>query len=132
MPLQNNYVINFTIPAGTSTLSGLQPVLPLGSLVYQSTVDNVLVTPTDTDTYDLTIDPQQTISALVTPVTSSLTATVELVSPTGNVIGKATSPGSRSARVAAGRSELKGRGLPDLGVRRIGRVHGPGHAQRLS
>ena len=63
MPLQNNYVTNFTIPAGTSTLSGLQPVLPLGSLVYQSTVDNVLVTPTDTDTYDLTIDPQQTISA---------------------------------------------------------------------
>ena len=92
VPLQNNYVINFTIPAGTSTLGGLQPVLPLGSLVYQSTVDNVLVTPIDTDTYDLTIDPQQTISALVTPVTSSLTATVELVSPTGNVLGTATSP----------------------------------------
>ena len=45
VPLQNNYVINFTIPAGTSTLSGLQPVLPLGSLVYQSTVDNVLADP---------------------------------------------------------------------------------------
>ena len=34
VPLQNSFVINFTIPGGTSTISGLQPVLPLGSLVY--------------------------------------------------------------------------------------------------
>ena len=132
VPLQNNYVINFTIPAGTSTLSGLQPVLPLGSLVYQSTVDNVLVTPTDTDTYDLTIDPQQTISALVTPVTSSLTATVELVSPTGNVLGTATSPEPGEPALLPAVQSSKGGAYQILVFGGVGRVHGPGHAQRLS
>ena len=43
VPLQNNFVINFTMPVGTSTITGLQPVLPLGSLVYQTpSIDNPL------------------------------------------------------------------------------------------
>ena len=91
MPLQNSFVINFTMPAGTTTISGLQPVLPLGSLVYDPAIDNVLLTSTDVDTYDLTIDPHQTISVIGTPVTSGMTLTVTLISPTGNVIGTATS-----------------------------------------
>ena len=40
VPLQNSFVINFTMPGGTSTITGLQPVLPLGSLVYDTTIDN--------------------------------------------------------------------------------------------
>ena len=58
VPLQNSFVINFTMPVGTTTITGLQPVLPLGSLVYDTAIDNVLLTSTDVDTYDLTIDPQ--------------------------------------------------------------------------
>ena len=33
--LVGSYVINFTMPVGTATISGLQPVSPQGSLVYQ-------------------------------------------------------------------------------------------------
>ena len=91
VPLQNNFVINFTMPAGTTTITGLQPVLPLGSLVYDPPIDNALLTSTDVDTYDLTIDPSQTLSVIGIPVTSGMTLTVTLISPTGNVIGTATS-----------------------------------------
>ena len=92
VPLQNSFVINFTVPAGTSTISGLTPVLPLGSLVYNTTIDNLLLSSTDTDTYDLSIDPQQTLGVVATPVTSGMKVTVTLISPTGHVIGTATSP----------------------------------------
>jgi Bacterial pre-peptidase C-terminal domain len=108
VPLQDSYVVNFTIPGGTSTISGLQPVLPLGSLVYQSRVDNVLLSSTDIDTYNLAIDPQQTLAVLVTPVTSSLSATVELISPAGKVIGKATSPGPGEAALLPAVQSSKG------------------------
>jgi methionine-rich copper-binding protein CopC len=84
--------INFSIVGGTSDITGLQPMLPLGSLVYQTTIDNLLVSPSDVDTYNLGIDPHQTISVLVTPVTQSMTATVSLFSPSGILIGQATSP----------------------------------------
>ena len=92
VPLQNSFVINFTMPAGTSTISGLQPVLPLGSLVYETTVDNLLLSSSDSDTYELTIDPHQTLGVVVTPVTSGMKVTVTLISPSGIAIGKATSP----------------------------------------
>ena len=91
VPLQNDFVINFTMPAGTTTISGLQPVLPLGSLVYDPAIDNVLLTSTDSDTYDLTIDPHQTLSVIGIPVTSGMTLTVTLFSPSGHIIGQASS-----------------------------------------
>ena len=92
VPLQNNYVVNFTLPVGTVNVSGLTAVSPIGSLVYQTTLDNVLLSSSDLDTYKLAIDPQQTLAVLVTPVTSTMTLTVTLLSPAGHVIGTATSP----------------------------------------
>ena len=92
VPLQNSYVINFTIPGGTSTIGGMQPVLPLGSLVYETTIDNILLSSTDVDTYDLAIDPHQTLSVIATPGSSSITVTVTLISPNGHVLGSASSP----------------------------------------
>jgi hypothetical protein len=86
-----NFVVNFTMPVGTATLSGLKAVNPRGSLVYQATPDDVLVSSTDVATYDLTIDPQQTIALLVTPVTSGLTLTVTVTAPDGTMT-TATSP----------------------------------------
>ncbi len=91
VPLQNSFVINFTMPAGTTTISNLQPVLPLGSLVYDPAIDNVLLTSTDVDTYDLTIDPDQTLSVIGIPITPGMTLTVTLISPTGHVIGQESS-----------------------------------------
>jgi methionine-rich copper-binding protein CopC len=90
--LQSGLTINFDIVAGTSDVTGLQPCLPLGSLVYKTTIDNVVINASDTDTYNLTIDPHQTLGVIVTPVTSSMTATVNLYSPSGSLIGTATSP----------------------------------------
>ncbi len=92
VPLQSSFVINFAAPLGTSDLSGLQPVLPLGSLVYQGSSDQVLVSTGDVDTFNLSIDPGQTIGVLVTPVTSSMTATITLTEPDGTVV-TTTSPG---------------------------------------
>ena len=92
VPLQSNYVINFALPVGTSSITGLTAVDPSGSLVYQTTLDNVLINSSDVDTYTLAIDPQQTLAVLVMPVTSTLTVTVNLISPTGHILGTATSP----------------------------------------
>jgi hypothetical protein len=99
---------NFSVVGGTSDLTGLTPVLPLGSLVYSGTADNVLVSSTDADTYNLTIDPLQTIGVVVTPVTKDMTATVELVSPKGIVIGTATSPAPGAPAVIPGVQSTKG------------------------
>ena len=77
---------------GTSTFPGLTPVLPLGSLVYQGTVDNLLVSSTDADTYNLAIDPQQTLSVAgdarhVEPGARRSS----LYSPSGKLLGQLTS-----------------------------------------
>ena len=108
VPLSANYVINFSMPGGTSTISGLQPVLPLGSLVYQGSVDALLVSPRDVDTFKLTIDPSQTLAVVVTPVSPSMIVTVSLISPTGNVIGTATSASPGAAIVFPGVQSSKG------------------------
>src|SRR5208337_2622744 len=106
--IDGNSAPGVTVLEATSTISGLQPVLPLGSLVYQSTVDNVLLSSTDIDTYNLAIDPQQTLAVIVTPLTSSLTATVDLYSPTGKLIGAATSPSPGAPAVLYGVQSSKG------------------------
>src|SRR5262249_15793281 len=90
--LASGLTVNFFVTAGTSDLTGLTPILPVGSLVDQEAADKVLVDASDVNTYNLGIDPQQTIAVLVTPVTSSMTATVTLLDPNGNVVGTATSP----------------------------------------
>ena len=108
VPLQNNFVINFSMPGGTSTVSGLQPVLPLGSLVYDTTIDNLLISSSDVDTYDLSIDPHQTLGVVVTPVTKTMSVTVTLLSPTGNVLGTATSPSPGAPAVLPAVQSSKG------------------------
>ncbi len=113
VPLQNDFIVNFTMPGGTSIITGLQPVLPLGSRVYQTTINSALLTSSDLDTYNLAIDPQQTLAVVVAPVSATMKLTVTLISPTGHVIGSATSAspahlstcrGSRAPREAPTRS----------------------------
>jgi hypothetical protein len=106
--LVSGLTINFSITGGTSDITGLQPVLPLGSLVYEGTVDNVLVDANDVNTYNLAIDPHQTLAVNVTPVTKTMTATVTLISPSGNVIGTATSPAPGAPAVLFGVQSSQG------------------------
>ena len=109
VPLQNDFIINFEVVTGTTTVSNMQPVLPLGSLVYQGAqIDNLLVSSSDVDTYNLTIDPKQTLAVVVRPVSPSMTVTVTLISPTGNVIGSATSASPGAPVVLPGVESSKG------------------------
>src|SRR5262249_2729929 len=82
----------FAVTVGTSDLTDLQPVLPMGSRVYQANRDDALASSDDVATYNLAIDPQQMVAVLVAPViTSSMTATVTLTEPDGTTV-TATSP----------------------------------------
>ena len=101
--LLSGLTTNFSVVAGTTDITGLSPILPLGSLVYQGTVDNVLIDSNQVDAYNLAIDPQQTLAVIVKPVTKTMTATVELYSPAGKLIGTATSPspGARPSSTAS-------------------------------
>ena len=109
VPLQNSFVINFTMPAGTTTITGLQPVLPLGSLVYDTTIDNVLLT--STDVRHLRPDDRSRTRPCRwwrPPSHPGMTVTVTLISPTGNVIGTATSPTPGAPAVLPGVQSSKG------------------------
>jgi protocatechuate 3,4-dioxygenase beta subunit/glutamine cyclotransferase len=92
VPLQNSFFVNFTVSGGTTNITGLKPVLPLGSLVYNTSIDGLLLSSTDSDTYDLAIDPHQTLGVVVTPESAGMSVTVQLYSPSGHLIGTATSP----------------------------------------
>jgi hypothetical protein len=73
----------------------LAAVNPAGSLVYQDTVTGTLASASDVATYDLTIDPQQTLAELGTPLTSSMILTVVLTAPDGTVTATSSlSPGA--------------------------------------
>ena len=108
VPLQSSFVINFTLVGGTTNITGLQPVLPLGSLVYDTTIDNLLLSSTDVDTYDLAIDPHQTLSVVATPITPGMKVTITLISPAGIVIGTATSPTAGAPALLPGVQSSKG------------------------
>ena len=108
VPLQNSYTINFTISVGTVTITSLQPVQPLGSLVYDTTIDNLLFSSTDVATYDLTINPQQTLAVIATPLTSGMKVTVTLLSPSGVVLGSATSPTAGAPALLPGMQSSRG------------------------
>ncbi len=68
----------------------LVSVAPAGSLIYDGTVSDILAAAGLTHTYTLAVDPLQTISVLVTPTSSALQPSVQLLSPTGTTIGTAT------------------------------------------
>ena len=81
LPLPATSSINFTVAGGHEQLHRPEPVLPLGSLVYQGTIDNVLVSSSDVNTYNLAIDPHADPGGRGDAVTTSMTATVTLISP---------------------------------------------------
>jgi hypothetical protein len=101
-------VSNLSIQATTTTISGLQPVQPLGSLVYETSINNILVSSSDVDTYNLAIDPNQTLGAVVSPASSSQSLSVSLYDPSGTLVGTATSSAPGAAAVLGGVQSPKG------------------------
>ena len=77
----------------------LTPADPRGSLIYQGSASALVNFAGDTDTYTLAVDPGQTIAVQVTAAGATLRPTVQLLDPSGMVIGTATAS-------AAGRTAL--------------------------
>ncbi len=69
----------------------LASVSPAGSLVYTNSSSIGFITADhNPDTFTLAVNPGQTIGVLVTPTSSTLRASVQLLDPNGTVIGTAT------------------------------------------
>ena len=66
--LASDFVVDFSLQFGTGNFPTLKSVPPPGSLVYQGTSDQILPSADAVDTFNLAIDPRQTLAVLVTPV----------------------------------------------------------------
>jgi len=85
-PFSANYGVVGTLPFPTP----LTPVLPLGSLVYDQVASGGIAAAGDTNSFTLAVDPGQTIAVLVTPSTTTLQPTVQLLDPTNTLVASAT------------------------------------------
>ena len=65
-------------------------IQPFGSLIYSSTLEGVIGTAGQTESYMLLLDPGQTLTVLVEP-SESLRASIEVYDPAGTRVGSATS-----------------------------------------
>ena len=85
-----NFSVDFGLSLGTTAFPApLQPVNPLGSLIYQGSTTGWIVAPGDFDTFTLNLNPGQTVTVDVT-TSSPLLTTVSLIAPDGvTVLGSA-------------------------------------------
>ncbi len=65
---------------------------PLGGLIYETSDVGAMSFAGDVDGFTISLDPSQTLSVLVTPVSSTLRPQVDLLDPAGTSIGLAASP----------------------------------------
>ena len=70
---------------------------PIGSLIYGRSTTGFIGSATETDTFTISIDPNQTISVLVTPTTSTFRPAVQLLDPNGATITTATAAAAGQA-----------------------------------
>ena len=93
IPLASNYVANFAVALGTAAFpTPFVPVKPLGDLIYTSTDDPVLVTPTDVDYLTLSLNAGETLTLIGAPTTSDLQLVMTLYDPSFNVVATTTAP----------------------------------------
>jgi hypothetical protein len=91
-PFSGSYQVDVGM---TSFPTPLTAIAPLGSMVYDRSTPGVINFAGDTDTFTLNIDAGQTIALQVSPTSAGLQPTVQLLDPTGTVLGSvvATGPG---------------------------------------
>ncbi len=82
-----SYAVDFSMVAFPVPLTS---VVPAGSLIYTGSASGIVSPSGDTDTFTLPLDTGQTISILVTPNSAGLQSTVQLLDPSGALIGTAT------------------------------------------
>ncbi len=84
-----NYGVDIgTVPYPTPLLAKN----PLGSLIYDPAIAGMINFAGDTDNFTLNIDPNQTISLLLTPTSASLQPRIELFDPANASLGFASAP----------------------------------------
>ena len=82
---------SYTVDIGTEPYpTPLSPKPPLGSLVYDPSISGVISPAGDTDSFTISLDPNQTITVLVTANVAGLQPTVTLTDPSSAVIASAT------------------------------------------
>ena len=100
--------VSTSFQTGPITLSQFQPVQPLEGMVYDTTATGSLAYSSVVDTYYVSINPSQTLAVIATPLTANMSATVTLISPTGQTIGSATSPAAGKPALLPGTRSLGG------------------------
>ena len=91
IPLASNYVANFSVALGTAAFTTpFTPVKPLGDLIYTSTDDPILVTPTDVDYLTLSLNAGETLTLIGTPTSSDLQLAMTVLDPSNNVVASVT------------------------------------------
>ena len=90
------FTANYGVDIGTVPYPApLAAKVPLGSMVYDPTASGTINFAGDTDNFTLNIDPNQTISLIVTPTSAGLRPRIELFDPANVSLGfaVATAPG---------------------------------------
>jgi hypothetical protein len=83
------YQVDFgTVPYPTP----LAAKSPLGSLIYDPTISGIVNFDGDVDSFTLNVDPNQTISLILTPNSPGLQPRIELFDPDNNSMGFAQAP----------------------------------------
>ncbi len=72
-------------------------IQPLGSLIYNSTLEGVIAAPGRTESYSLLLDPGQTLTVLVES-SETLRATIQVYGPGNKLAGSATAASSGTTR----------------------------------
>jgi FG-GAP-like repeat/Bacterial pre-peptidase C-terminal domain/FG-GAP repeat len=82
-------VINFD-----NEFAPVAAILPLGSLIYSSSLAGGIAASGNVETYSLSVDPGQTITMIVHPAGSGLKPVIQLVEGGSTVVGTATAGGA--------------------------------------
>ncbi|MCH8923500.1 MAG: pre-peptidase C-terminal domain-containing protein, partial [Planctomycetes bacterium] len=89
-----DFVVNFSLDLEITPFpTPLDPRQPLGSLIYESSVDGVISIASDTDSFTLEVDDGQTITVVLDPA-ATLDATLELFDPSSNSLASTGSSGA--------------------------------------
>ena len=100
--------VSRSFQTGPITLSQFQPMQPSEGMVYDTTATGSLASSSVVDSYYVSINPSQTLAVIATPLTANMSATVTLISPSGQTIGLATSPAAGRPALLPGTRSLGG------------------------
>jgi methionine-rich copper-binding protein CopC len=90
LPMTSNFNLDFTLDTDVTFAypTPLTPKNPLGSLIYDPTATGVIAPVNDVDSFSINVDPNQTITVVMSSTT--LQGTITLFDPSGTNIGSQT------------------------------------------